>query len=151
MKSIRIFLLLSALTGPILCVQGQASSLAGNWQLVKEGNCLDESPELNNDSLNDLRDEMHTRSGATPQIIQFKANSTGEESTRILSKGKSANAKKFLYKFNGEMLLILDKKSQTISDSYIVDKFNSDSLIVSNSSRPCETRIFVKINQDTAN
>jgi hypothetical protein len=69
----------------------------------------------------------------------------------MLSKGKTANAKKFLYKFNGEMLLILDKKSQTISDSYLVDKFTPDSLVVSNASRPCETLIFLKISPQRAN
>jgi hypothetical protein len=49
------------------------------------------------------------------------------------------------------MLLILDKKSQTISESYLVDKFTADSLIVSNASRPCDTKIFLKISQAPAN
>ena len=65
--------------------------------------------------------------------------------------GKVANQKKFYYKFNGEMLLILDKKTQTISDSYMVDKFSADSLVISDASRPCETMIFVKINEQPPN
>jgi len=62
-----------------------------------------------------------------------------------------ANQKKFLYKFNGEMLLVLDKKSQTISDSYLVDKLTADSLILSNASRPCETKILLRINRHDPN
>jgi hypothetical protein len=88
---------------------------------------------------------MKSMAGATPQVITFKEKLAGEESTRILNRKKSANSKNFLYKFNGEMLLILDKKSQTITDSYLVDKFSADSLIISNASRPCETRILLRI------
>lgn len=136
------------MTGFIVCFghSVSAQSIVGNWQLVKQGRCLEQAANDQDDSLESLRADMHSRSSATPQAVNFKANSMGEESTRILNSNKVANSKKFYYKFNGEMLLILDKKSQTISDSYIVDKFTSDSLIISNASRPCETRIFVKIN-----
>lgn len=123
-----------------------AQSLVGNWQLVKQGSCLEEAANGQDDSLTSLRADMQSRSSSTPQVVSFKANFSGEESTRILNSGRVANPKKFFYKFNGEALLILDKKSQTISDSYMVDKFSADSLILSNSSRPCETMIFVKIN-----
>lgn len=112
---------------------------------------MEETADEGGDSGEKLREEMHSQTSPSPQIVSFKANSSGEESTRILNSGKTANAKKFYYKFNGEMLLILDKKSQTISDNYIVDKFTRDSLIISNSSRPCEIRIFVKINQQLPN
>ena len=151
MKIIKMFFLLGSIASGTLSVEAQISSLAGTWQLVKEGNCLQATADAENSSLKGLRDDMHSRSGPTAQIIRFRNNLTGEESTRILSKGKTANSKKFLYKFDGEMLLILDKKSQTISDSYLVDKFTTDSLIVSNASRPCETRIFRKITETGTN
>ncbi|HEY9487522.1 MAG TPA: hypothetical protein VIQ51_04280 [Chryseosolibacter sp.] len=127
-------------------VTAQAQQIVGTWQLVKQSTCLENSTRNQDDSLERLRNEMHSQAGATAQVVNFKSNSSGEESTRILSSSKAANSKKFLYKFGGDRLLILDKRSQTISDSYMVDKFTSDTLIVSNSSRPCETRIFVKIN-----
>ena len=98
-----------------------------------------------------MREDMQSRGSATPRVVNFKDNATGEESSRMLNTSKTANQKKFFYKFNGEMLLILDKKSQTISDSYIVDKHTADSLIVSNAARPCDTKIFLKISQDPAN
>ncbi len=103
------------------------------------------------ENLENLRKQMQSRTPVTPQVVNFKKNSSGTESSRILNTGKTANPKKFYYKLNGKMLLILDKKSQTISDSYIVDKFAADSLIVSNAARPCETRIFVKISKEGAN
>jgi hypothetical protein len=151
MKLIKIFLVPAFVLLITFSVSGQAPSIAGSWQLVRESNCLEDSPNLKTDSLADLREDMKSRSGATGQIIRFKENFSGEESTRILTKTKSANVKKFYYKFNGEMLLILDKKTQTISDSYLVDKFTPDSLILSNASRPCETKMFVKISETAAN
>lgn len=128
---------------------GQDGNIVGSWQLVKQGSCVEEAENSDEDAGADLRHEMG--SSTSGQVVTFKDNSTGEELSRILSSSKTANAKKFYYKFNGEMLLILDKKSQTISDSYTVDKFTADSLIISNASRPCETRIFVKINQQQPN
>jgi hypothetical protein len=151
MKLPKIFCLLGYIVFVPIAVFGQSESLYGTWQLVKQSSCLDETASTKTDSLELLREDMHTQSSATPVIIVFKDNSTGEESTRILNSKRAANQKKFFYKFNGEMLLILDKKSQTISDSYMVDRFTADSLIVSNVSRPCETKIFRKITGDQAN
>lgn len=133
-----------------VCASAQTGSIVGSWQLVKEGNCLEETAS-NKDVGETLREEMQSRSSPAPQVVNFKENATGEESSRILNTSKTANLKRFYYKFNGEMLLILDKKSQTISDSYLVDKFTADSLIVSNASRPCDTKIFLKINEEPAN
>ena len=128
-----------------------AQNIVGSWQLVKQGSCLEEQANVNAEALKELRKEMHAQASAGQQVVSFKSNASGEESTRILNSGKSANQKKFLYKFNGEMLLILDKKSQTISDSYMVDKFTTDSLIISNATKPCETMIFVKITEGPPN
>ena len=103
------------------------------------------------ESLENLRKQMQSRTPATAQVVNFKKNLSGSESSRILNMARNANPKKFYYKFNGNMLLILDKKSQTISDSYTIEKFTADSLIVSHAARPCETRIFVKISEDDTN
>lgn len=129
----------------------QTGALSGTWQLVNQSSCLDDGASAEKDSSQALREDMRSRSSATGQIITFKDNGSGEESTRILNSKKTANSKKFFYKFNGEMMLILDKKTQTISDSYMVDKFTADSLILSNAARPCETKIFIKINPGQVN
>jgi hypothetical protein len=150
MKRIIILVISFVSSAPIIAL-AQSSTISGSWQLVRQGTCLDEIASVEPDSVSGLRNDMHSRSGETAQVVTFRDNATGEESTRILSKSKTLNAKKFLYKFDGEMLMILDKKSQTISDSYLVDKFTSDSLVVSNASRPCETRIFLKITPKGAN
>lgn len=148
MKLLKIHLLI-ALTISSYVSLGQ--DIVGSWQLVKQSSCLDEQANDQPDEPGNLRQDMHSRNSAGQQVVSFKSNASGEESTRILNSGKAANPKKFFYKFNGEMLLILDKKSQTISDSYIVDKFSTDSLIISNASRPCQTMIFVKITEQPPN
>jgi hypothetical protein len=121
----------------------QAQSIIGNWQLVKQGTCLEE--HMTADSSKGLVEEMKSMSPAGTQIVSFKEKQAGEESTRILNKRKGANNKNFLYRFDGEMLMILDKKSRTITNTYMVDKFSADSLVVSNVSRPCETKFFLRI------
>lgn len=132
-----------------LALSAQDATIIGTWQLVKQTSCLEEVAS-GAETKAVLRKDA-TEGVASGALVTFKSNATGEEPTRILNSARAANSKKFYYKFNGKMLLILDKKSQTISDSYIVDKFTADSLIISNSSRPCEVRIFVKINQEQPN
>lgn len=99
------------------------------------------------DSTQQLVNDMKSRGSATASTITFKDNLAGEESTRILNSRKSGYSKNFLYKFDGEMLMVLDKRSHTITDNYIVEKFSADSLILANASRPCETKIFLKISR----
>lgn len=149
MKLPGIFLFLGFIVS--IPISSSAQTIFGTWQLVKQSTCMDETASAQDTSLQDLRTDMYSRTSATPQVVHFRQNSTAEESTRILNSRRSANLKKFYYKFNGEMLLVLDKKSQTISDSYLVDKFTADSLIISNSSRPCETKIFVKLPGEGSN
>jgi hypothetical protein len=122
----------------------QAQSIIGNWQLVKKSTCLEDAMTAS-DSTQLLIDEMKSRSNTTPQIVKFNDKQSGEETTRILNRRKSTNTRNFLYRFDGEMLMILDKKSRTITDNYMVDKFSADSLVISNVSRPCETKIFLRV------
>ena len=123
----------------------RAQSIVGSWQLVKETNCMEEQMSADNDSASNLLEDMKSMSSPTAQVVTFKEKMTGEESTRVLTRKRSDNRKSFLYKFDGEMLLILDKKSQTITENFTVDKFTTDSLIISSSSRPCEIRVFSRI------
>lgn len=124
----------------------QAQSIVGKWQLIKQTSCLDENLNTNEETgVEEVIDDMKSMSGATPQIIQFKEKNVAEESTRIISKRKSYNSKSLLYKFSGDALHFLDKKSRTILESFTVEKFEADSLIISNASRACETKIFVRI------
>jgi hypothetical protein len=122
-----------------------AQTIVGKWQLVRQTNCLERNMTANSDSTQMLIEDMKSMGSPSPQVVTFKEKMVGEESTRILTKRKPANSKSFLYRFDGELLMILDKKSQTISESYVVERFSSDSLIVSNSSRPCETKVFVRV------
>lgn len=147
MKLLKILLAWGYLFCLDFTASGQAENIVGSWQLVKQSTCLEQTA---NDSEAQVQQDAPGTS-ASAHVVTFKDNASGEESTPLLNTARTPNPKKFYYKFNGDMLLILDKKSQTISDSYIVDKFTADSLIISNASRPCETRIFVKINGDQPN
>lgn len=138
MNLLKILLLTALCLAFEVPASGQTADIIGSWQLVKQSSCLEQAA---NAPLHEGAD-----ASATQGIVTFKDNASAEESQPVLNASRTTNSKKFFYKFRGDMLLILDKRSQTISDSYIVDKISQDSLIVSNAARPCETHIFVKIN-----
>jgi outer membrane lipoprotein-sorting protein len=123
----------------------RAQSIVGSWQLVKQSNCMEENMTAANDTAQRMLEDMKDMGSASAQVVVFKEKMSGEEYTRILTKKRTTNNKNFLYRFDGETLMILDKKSQTLTNSYMVDKFSADSLIISNSTRPCETRIFLRL------
>jgi hypothetical protein len=123
----------------------QAQSIVGRWQLVKESSCVEDEMSPEDAETEGLINDMKSLSGATPQVIEFKENHNGQESTKIINRKKSYNSKAFLYRFDGEALYFLDKKSKTIIEGFTVEKFESDSLIITNSSRVCETKVFVRI------
>jgi hypothetical protein len=141
MKTILAFIL------TVFCLSASGQSIVGEWQLVKQSTCMDQKMKPLPDSTQQLVKDMKSRSTATASTVTFKDNQAGEESTRILNSRKSGYSKNFLYRFDGESLMVLDKKSRTITDNFIVEKFSTDSLILSNAARPCETRIFRKINR----
>jgi hypothetical protein len=142
-----IFFCLACLGGMAAIVPAQAQSLIGKWQLVKQTSCLDDDDDLNVDDLGmqEVVDDMKSRAGASAQILQLKDNNSGEENTRIISRKKTYNSRSFLYKYDGTALHFLDKKSRTIIESFTVEKLEGDSLIISNASRACETKVFVRI------
>ncbi len=126
-------------------VIAQAQSIVGRWQLVKQSNCVESELGEEEAGVKEMTEDMKGLSGAEPQILEFKENNTGEESTKIINKKKSYNSKSFMYRYNEGTLYFLDKKSKTIIDGYTVEKMDGDSLIISNATRVCETKIFVRI------
>lgn len=124
---------------------GLSQSIVGTWQLVKQTTCMDDDTELSADGAEELLQDMKKMGGPTAQVLRLKDNNTGDESTKIISKKKSYNSNAFLYKFNGTSVYFLDKKSKTIIEGFTVEKLQADSLIISNSARACETKIFVKL------
>ena len=131
----------------LLCISlaGNAQSIIGRWQLIKESSCVEDEVETEDAGTQELIDDMKSMSGAAPQVIEFKDNNSVHESTKIINRKKSYNSKSFLYRLDGDALYFLDKKSRTIIESFSVEKFSSDSLIITNSARVCETKIFVRI------
>jgi hypothetical protein len=122
-----------------------AQSIVGRWQLAKQSNCVEDELGEQEASVKEMVEDMQGLSGAEPQVIEFKDNNTGEESTKIISRKKSYNSKSFMYRYSDTSLYFLDKKSKTIIEGFTVEKIDADSLIISNAERVCETKIFVRI------
>ncbi|WP_333820970.1 hypothetical protein [Ohtaekwangia sp.] len=122
-----------------------AQSIVGKWQLVKQTSCLEEETTLSDTTMEEVMDDMKSMSGATPQVLILKEKNLAEETTKIASRRQSYNSKAFMYRFTGDALHFLDKKSHIILESFTVEKFDADSLIISNAARACETKVFVRI------
>ena len=116
---------------------------------MKQSTCMDEKVDDPNQSedMDELMNDFNSMKKRTPDVIEFKDKMKGEQSTTVLGKRKEYNEKSFLYRFDGSTLHILDKKSKTIAASYTVEEFTENKLILSDSNRPCEVRVFERIPQ----
>lgn len=122
-----------------------AQSIVGRWQLVKQTNCVEDQMDMADADAEEMVSDMQGMSGTTPQVLNLKENNAAEESTRIVNRRKSYNSKSFLYKFTGEAIYFLDKRSRTIIEGFTVEKISADSLILTHSARVCETKVFVRL------
>ena len=113
--------------------------------IIKQSSCVDDDSGALGDEETQYWLMRESDVGATPQIIEFRANKTGQESTKIISSKKSYNSKSFLYRYDENGLYFLDKKSRTIIEGFTVERLEGDSLIISNTQRVCETKVFVRI------
>ena len=122
-----------------------AQSIVGRWQLVKQTNCVEDQMDMADADAEEMVSDMQGISGTTPQVLNLKETHAAEESTRIVNRRKSYNSKSFLYKFDGEAIYFLDKRSRTIIEGCTVEKISADSLILTHSARVCETKVFVRL------
>lgn len=139
----KTFIFITVLSSGFLFCRAQ--SIVGRWQLIKQSNCVESEIGAEDPGVKEMTEDMKGLSGAAPQVIEFKTNQTGEENTKIINKKKSYNSKSFMYRYSEGSLYILDKRSRTIIDGFTVEKLEGDSLIISNASRACDTKVFVRL------
>lgn len=126
-------------------LQTKAQSLVGAWQLVHHTSCLEDEVGDEDEATNDLLDDIRSRESGTQSVIRFNDDNSGDESIHLLNSRKSRKRNNFLYRYSEGKLYFLDKKSRLLMGSYDVDRLSADSLVFSNASRACETRIFVRL------
>ncbi|MCI0750562.1 MAG: hypothetical protein L0Y35_01875 [Flammeovirgaceae bacterium] len=129
-------------------LSAQAQTLVGSWQVVKQSSCLESKVDdlsKKDEDMKELLSDFGTMSNRTQQVVMFNDNQTGQQSTKTVREKKATNTVNFLYKYDGSNIYFLDKKSRTITSTFTVEKLTYDSLIYSNSSRPCETKVLIRI------
>lgn len=141
MKALSIAILAAFISLPFSLT---AQSLVGTWQLVRHNTCLDEEMD-EDEATSELLEDIRGRSSGTPSVIEFKSDNSGQESIQLLDTRRSSKRNNFLYRFSEGKIYFLDKKSKLLVGAYDVDRLSADSLIFSEASRACETRIFVRI------
>jgi len=124
-------------------ISGQ--SIVGEWQVTKQTNCLENevSDTLKTDS--EMLEARSSKSTHTPKVMSFRDDNTGEERIKVMGKKKSADQKKFHYKFDGQNLYILDKKSHLIVSGFVVETLTTDTLVYYTQGKECEKTTLVCI------
>jgi hypothetical protein len=128
-------------------VSAFSQTLVGKWQMMKKSDCMTEkvdNPDQSED-MDELMSDFNSLKSRTPEVIEFKDKMKGEQNTTILGKRKTTNDKTFMYRFDGTTLHLLDKKSKTITASYTVQELTDSKLILEDANRPCEVRVFERI------
>jgi len=130
-----------------LCCIANAQSIVGSWQLVNQSHCMEDEIAVHDSDveITDMQKDLKTRGQITRQVVEFRDNNTGAETTKSLSQKKSYNPRSFMYKLTDNTLYLLDKKTRTIIEGFTVERFTADSLVLSDAQRACETKVFVKI------
>lgn len=119
-------------------------SLVGTWQLTKQTNCLESELSDTVKTDPDMMKEFSSKSNRSPKVVIFRADNSGEQSIKTMEKKKVSNIKKFLYKFDGTTIYILDKKSRLITTSLIVDTLTTDSLVYHTAGKVCDQVFLVR-------
>jgi len=123
----------------------RSQSVVGTWQQVEEKTCL-QTETKESDTEKELLPSMTGESrSSVAKLIRFNAKGTGQEG--IFSKGskKGTAMNDFQYKINGQELQFLDKKSGIITQRFILDEVNDESLKIHNALKDCEVRIFTRV------
>jgi hypothetical protein len=141
MKALSTVILAAFISLPFVSA---AQSLVGTWQLVRHNSCLEEEMD-EDEATGDLLEDIRSRSSGTPSVIEFRDDNSGEESIRLLDTRRSSKRNSFLYRYSDGKIDFLDKKSRLLVGAYDVDRLSADSLVFSEVSRACETRIFVRL------
>jgi hypothetical protein len=134
--------MLMTIAAPSL-INGQ--SIVGDWQVTNQTNCLENevSDTLKTDSA--MLEARSSHSTRTPKVMSFRADNTGEESIKVQNKKKPANRKKFHYKFDGQNIYILDKKSHLIVSGFVVETLTTDALVYHSEGKECEKTTLVRV------
>ena len=141
MKALSIAILAAFISLPF---RSAAQSIVGTWQLVRHNTCLDQEMD-EDEATSELLDDIRSRSSGKPSVIEFKADNSGQETIQLLDTRRSSKRNTFLYRYSEGKIYFLDKKSRLLVGAYDVDRLSADSLVFSEASRACETRIFVRL------
>ena len=123
----------------------KSQSILGAWQITKETNCLEEEVTDTLQAGGEMLKEFNSKSSYSPKIIRFNEDNSGEESIKAMEQKKATSVKKFHYRFDGQSVHILDKKSHLLVDSWIIEKLTTDSLIYYVGGKGCERKFLVRL------
>jgi hypothetical protein len=130
-----ILFIISVLLGTSMA---QSDPLLGVWELQNHTHCESTKKTL-------LSESQRQQKNISPYTLVFLKNNQVTETGKIISPQKSYSSKAILFRYDGERIFFLDKRSKTLLEDYTIEKLDETTLVISNSKFPCETRIFKRI------
>jgi hypothetical protein len=122
-----------------------SQKIEGTWQQVDKKTCF-QSNMKESDTEKELESAMRGTSASTvAQLIVFKKDGSGEEGIFSAGKKKAADKNSFKYKYSGQELVFLDKKSGIITYRFVVDELTETSLKIHDAVKDCESRAFTRV------
>lgn len=121
-----------------------SQSIQGTWQLTSNKTCF-QAEMKESETEKELTSKMGSNSTSTvAKLITFNKDGSGKEGIFSAGKKKGAGMETFQYKFSGQELNFIDKKSGMITRRFVVDELTETSLKIHDAVKDCEIKTFTK-------
>ena len=129
----------------LMVSQIQAQSIVGTWQLTDEKTCF-QSELKESQTEKELLPQMGSTSQTSGTRL-FVLDKKGKGKEGVFSSGnrKGKEMAEFMYKLNGQELMLLDSKSGIMIRQLIVDELSETTLRIHDAKKDCEIKILTRI------
>jgi hypothetical protein len=122
-----------------------SQSIQGTWQMTDNKTCFQTNMK-ETETEKELEGMMGGNSASSvAKLIIFKKDGSGQEGIFSVGKKKGSDMNSFQYKFSGQELNFVDKKSGMITKRFIIDELTETSLKIHDAVKECETKSFTKV------
>jgi len=136
-----LFVLIFAL----IAMTSYSQSIQGTWQMTESKTCFQTNMK-ESETEKELAPMMGGNSTSTvAKLITFNKDGSGKEGIFSVGRKKGEEMESFRYKFSGQELNFVDKKSGMILHRFVVDELTETSLKIHDAVKECETKAFTRV------
>ena len=128
----------------LISLGSYSQSILGTWQMTDSKTCFQTNLK-ETETEKELEGMMGGNSASSvAKLIIFKKDGSGQEGIFSAGKKKGSDLNSFQYKFSGQELNFVDKKSGMITRRFVVDELTETSLKIHDAVKDCETKAFTR-------